>query len=142
MTHSPALARTIPDSALGAITRAPRSELSHIVPKNTAAPGLIESNPVLDSVAHSVKDHTSVAGKISDELLLVQETAVALVQLIGQVPVEESDQGLDARLEEIIYELDVVLQTLLVDGVVAASEGDDAGPAFVVISRRQSAEME
>lgn len=139
MSHNPALARTIPHRALGPVTRSSRGELAHIVPENTATPGLIESNPVLYLRPHGVEDHTRVADKVSNELLLVQKTAVALVQLIRHVPMEESDQGRDARLEQVIHKLDVVLQALWVDGVVAASEGNDAGPALIgMVSRRQS----
>jgi hypothetical protein len=42
--------------------------------------------------------------------------------------VEESDHGGDAGIEEVVDELDVVVQTLLVDGVVAATEGNNARP--------------
>jgi hypothetical protein len=42
--------------------------------------------------------------------------------------VVEGDEGRDAGGEEVIDELDVVVEPLLVDGVVAAAEGDDSRP--------------
>lgn len=91
VSYSPALARTIPHRTLGTITRPSGGELTHVVPKDAAAPGLVESNPVFDFRSHGLEDHTRVASKVSDKLLLVQESAVALVQRIRQVPVKESN---------------------------------------------------
>jgi hypothetical protein len=62
------------------------------------------------------------------ELCPVQKTAVALVQAIGEIPVEEGDEGGDASLQEVIDELDVVVNALLVDGIVATADGDDSRP--------------
>lgn len=41
---------------------------------------------------------------------------------------EERDERLDARSPQVVDEFDVVLDALLVDGIVAAAEGDDARP--------------
>ena len=66
--------------------------------------------------------------KVERELLSVQEAAVALVKSIGEIPMEERDEGSDASREEVVHELDVMVDTLLVDGVVAATDRDDPGP--------------
>jgi hypothetical protein len=42
--------------------------------------------------------------------------------------VEQGDEGRDARVGEVIDELDVVVDTRLVNGVVPAAEGDDSAP--------------
>jgi hypothetical protein len=42
--------------------------------------------------------------------------------------VEERDEGRDAGLEEVVDKLDIMVEARLVDGVVAAAEGDDARP--------------
>lgn len=47
VADDPGLARTVADGALGTVAGPARGELADIVPKHTAAPGLIESNPVL-----------------------------------------------------------------------------------------------
>ena len=41
---------------------------------------------------------------------------------------EECDHGLDVVGQQFVDEVDVVLQALVVDGVVAAAERDHAGP--------------
>jgi hypothetical protein len=66
--------------------------------------------------------------KVLDKLVFVQQAAVARVQVVGQVPVEEGDEGLDARRTQVFGKLDVVLDALFVDRVVAPAEGDDARP--------------
>lgn len=50
------------------------------------------------------------------------------MQLLGQIPVEQRDEGRDARLEQVVDKLGIVVDSQLVDGVVAAALGDDSGP--------------
>jgi hypothetical protein len=66
--------------------------------------------------------------KIERELFLVQETAIALVEASRQIPVEQRDEGGDAGLQEVVNELDVVVDALLVDWVIAAAKRNDSGP--------------
>jgi hypothetical protein len=42
--------------------------------------------------------------------------------------VEEGDHRGDSCIKEVVHELDIVLQTLFVDGIVAATERDDTRP--------------
>jgi hypothetical protein len=42
--------------------------------------------------------------------------------------VKQGDEGGDAGVEQIIDELDIVVDSLLVDRVIAAAEGNDARP--------------
>lgn len=51
--------------------------------------GLVKGEPVLDAVAVTLKAEAGVAGKVLGAALLVEPSAVALVQLEGEVPVVE-----------------------------------------------------
>jgi hypothetical protein len=127
VSDSPSLPARVALSALGAVASAPRGEQTGAVSEDAGAPRLVEGDPVL-ALGHSLEEDAGVVGEVGDELLLVQHAEVALVQLIWEIPVEESDHGDDAGIEEVVNELDVVVQALLVDGVVAASEWDHARP--------------
>lgn len=85
-------------------------------------------NPLLHLGPHRLKNHPGVPHVILDVLLLVQKPPVPLVQRLGQIPMEQRDHGLDAVRQTFVHEVDVVLQTGLVDGVVAAAQRDDAAP--------------
>ena len=96
VAHDPALARAIALCALAAITRAARGKLTHVVSKDAATPRLIERNPMLYLRAKRPKDNTSIVCKISNKLVFVQKTTVALIQFIREIPVEEGDERRDA----------------------------------------------
>lgn len=127
VSHDPVLPGRVALSALGAVASASRGEQTGVVSENARAPRLVEGDPVL-ALGHSLEQDARVVGEVSHELLLVQHAEVALVQLIGEIPVEERDHGGDASIEEVVNELDVVVQALLVDGVVAATEWDHTRP--------------
>ena len=128
VSHDPAFRATITLRTLSPIRSTTRRKLTDVVTQDRAAPGLVEGNPVLDLVCQSVEDDTRVVCIISDKFLLVQHAAISLVELVGQIPVEEGDHGRDSCGEEVVHQLDVVLEALLVDGIVTAAKGDDTGP--------------
>ncbi len=66
--------------------------------------------------------------KVGGELVRVKEGTVAVVYRLGRVPVVEGCNGLDAARDETVDQVVVEGDPLLVDGVVASSEGNDAGP--------------
>lgn len=127
VSHDPSLPARVSLGALGAVASASRGEQTGAVSEDAGAPRLVEGDPVL-ALGHGLEQDTRVVGKVSHELLLVQHAEVALVKLIREIPVEERDHGGDARIEEVVDELDVVVQALLVDGVVASTEWDHARP--------------
>lgn len=97
-----------------------RSEQAGIIPQDRTTPRLIESNPML-YLGNSFKEHLSIVCEIRHKLLLVQESAISLIQRIRQVPMEEGHEGSDSLGEEIVYELLVEGNTRGVDGVVAST---------------------
>jgi len=99
---------------------------------------LVESDPVLDTIAHSLEDDTSVSCKVLNPFFLVQETTIALIKLLGCVPVVQGDEGSDTSGNQVVDELDVVLKPSLVDGVIAAAFGNDSSPVLdmSIIHRR------
>jgi hypothetical protein len=109
-------------------------ERTRVVSKYRAAPGLIESNPVLDLGSEGLENQAGVVGKVGNKFLLVQEPSVTLVQLIWKIPVEKCDHWDDARFNEIINKFHVELQALLIDGVITATEGNKAGPKCIETS--------
>ena len=128
MSHNPRLDATIPLRALRSIARAARGEVPGAVAEDGAAPGLVEGDPTADLGAHGREDDTRVADVVGDEVVLVEETAVAAVEGVGEIPVEERDHGDDAGGAEVVDEGDVEVVAFFVDGIMAASEGDDARP--------------
>src|SRR5690606_18318005 len=97
------------------------------VAEDGGAPGLVEGDPVL-ALGETLEAEAGEVLEVERELGAVQEAAVALVELVGDVPVGEGDEGGDAGGEQVVAELGVVVDPGLVDGVVAAALGDDAGP--------------
>lgn len=128
VADEPGLGGAVTLGRLGAVRGAAGGELADAVAEDGRAPRLVEGDPVL-ALRDGLEDETGVVLKVKRELGPVQETAVALLESVGQIPVVEGDEGGDASLEQVIDELDVVVNAGLVDGVVAATEGDKAGPA-------------
>ena len=85
---------------------------------------------MLDLRSKRLEDYPSVVSKVSNELLLVEETAVTLVQLIGEVPMVEGHQRGNACGMQVVDEFDIMLDTLFIDRIVTASEGDDTRPGY------------
>jgi hypothetical protein len=75
-----------------------------------------------------LKASSRVVCKISNKLLLVQQSAISLVQLIRQIPVKESYERSDAFRKEIVHEFLVEGNSRRVDGISAATKRDYAGP--------------
>lgn len=128
MPHNPALPATIPLWTLRLITGPARCKHPGIVPQDGATPRLIERDPMLHLGTQGIEDHTRIVRKVRHELLLVEHAPVPLVQRIGQVPVEQRDQGRDPRGVQVVHEFEVEVQALLIDGVIASAQGDDTGP--------------
>jgi hypothetical protein len=124
----PGLPAAVADVAFAAVAGAARGEQAGAVAQDRAAPWLVEGDPQLDRGAKGLETYPRIVLKVLDKLVLVQQAAVARVQVVGQVPVEEGDEGLDARRTQVFGKLDVVLDALFVDRVVAPAEGDDARP--------------
>lgn len=93
-----------------------------------AAPWLVVRDPELDLGSHRLEDKPRIVHEILNIFLLVQQAAVAIVQALRKIPVKERNHRLDVVREEFVYEVNVVLQTFLVDWVIAATEWDHAGP--------------
>jgi hypothetical protein len=131
VADDPGLARTVAHGTLGTVAGSARGELAHIVSEHTAAPGLIESNPVLHFRAESIEHYAGIVGKIGNKFFLVQKTTVALVKRIRKIPVEEGNERSNTRREQVVDELDIVLEALFIDGIIPATERDDTRPAFL-----------
>lgn len=128
-SHNPRLDATIPLPCSSLDCSCGRGgEVPGAVAEDRAAPGLVEGDPTADFGAHGGEDDTRVTDVVGDEFDLVEETAVASVERLGESPVEERDHGDDAGGEEVADEGDIEVETLFVDGIMAASEGDDARP--------------
>lgn len=128
MPHDPRLGARVADGAFGAVGRVARSEEAGVVPQDSGAPGLVEGDPVFDAGAHGLENDAGIAREVGDEFGLVEQAAVPVVQRGGQIPMEQRDHRGDARGEQVVGELDVVVEAFLVDGVVAAAKGYDARP--------------
>lgn len=89
---------------------------------------LVEGDPMLHAIAHSFEDNTSITCEVLNPFFLIKKTTVALVELLGSVPVVESDEGGDAGRYQVVDELDVVLQTSFIDRVITTSFWDDTSP--------------
>lgn len=59
-------------------------------------------------------------------LFLVQHTAIAVFQLLRNIPVEESNKTSDAVDQQPVDQVAVVLQVCLLDGIICTVQGDDA----------------
>jgi len=98
-----------------------------VITEDGRAPRLVESDPVLH-LGKSLEHGPGVVLKVKGKLLAVKKTTISLVQTIGEIPMEQCDEGRNSRVGEVIDELDVMVDTRLVDGVVPAAEGDDSAP--------------
>lgn len=127
VADDPGLGGAVTHGALLPVGGAARGELANAVAEDGRAPGLVEGDPVLD-LGEGLEADAGKVLKVQGELLAVQQAAVALVELVGHVPVGQGDVGDDALGEQVIAELGVVVEAGLVDGVVAAALGDDARP--------------
>lgn len=128
MSNYPWFSAGIADRAFPPVTGVPGSKLANTVPEDSAAEGFIESDPMLDPGAHRLKHDSSIVDKVGHELLLVQEPTIPLLKLIGKIPVEESDERHDAGREQVIGELDIVVQSRLVDRIRSTSQRNDSRP--------------
>jgi len=96
MSDNPRLSAAISFSTLGAVAGSTRGKEAGTVAQNRTAPRLIECDPKLHSGAESLEAHSCIVFEVLDELFLIQHATVSLVQIVGQVPVEQGDHGLDA----------------------------------------------
>lgn len=125
VADGPGLASTVADGRFGAIRSVAGGEVAAVVAKNGRAPGLVEGDPVL-ALGNGLEHNTSIILEIERKLGPVQKTTVALVQRIRKIPVVKGDERGNASLKEVINELDVVVNALLVDRIVATTERNDS----------------
>lgn len=85
---------------------------------------------------------TRVVLVVEREFGAIQEPAVALVKRVGEIPVVQRDEGLDPSVEEVIDEAPIEVKPLLVDGVLASAERDDARPGEREAVRRRADGLE
>ena len=123
----PRLFRGIAYFGFGPVRRVAGGEEPRVVAQDGGAPRFVEGDPVRH-LREGFEHGPGVILKIERELVAVEQTAVPLVEAIGQIPVEEGHEGYDARLEKVVNELDVKVDAGLVDGVVAASQRNAARP--------------
>lgn len=97
VAHDPRFASAVSLGTLRPIARPPGGVLASVVAEHGTAPRLVESDPFLDLRAERVEDDTGIVGVVGHKLFLVEHASIPLHQLVGQIPVEESDEGLDAR---------------------------------------------
>ena len=86
---------------------------------------LVERHPVLDAIAQVRREERGVVAEPAHDLRVGE--AAAVLQRLRQVPVEQVDQRLDARVEQGVDEALVEVEARLVDG--AGPRGQDARPA-------------
>ena len=128
MADNPRLRRAISHRALSAVTRVAWSEGTIVISKDTNAPRLIEGNPVLDLGSKGLEYHASIVCEVSNELLLVERSTVALIELIRKIPMEQGNHGRNSGINQVIHKLLVELYAFLVDWIVPPAEGDNARP--------------
>ena len=87
--------------------------------------GLIEREPVSNPVAIALEDRLGVVGEVFDDLF-VEPTAIGVLQVEWQIPVEERDDGVDAVFEAGVDDIFIVGQSSFVD--LSAAKGKDARP--------------
>ena len=83
---------------------------------------------MLNLRAERLENYAGVVGKVCDEFFFIKETTVAFVELIGKIPVEQSNERSDTSSMQVIDEFYIILQAFLIDGVVSATEWNNAGP--------------
>ena len=86
---------------------------------------LVERHPILDAVAQGRREQRGVVGEPAHDLRVGE--AAAVLQRLRQVPMEQVDQWLDARVEQGVDEALVEVEAGLVDG--AGPRGQHARPA-------------
>src|SRR6476620_6586647 len=86
---------------------------------------LVERHPVLDAIAQVRGEERGVVAEPARDLRVGE--AAAVLPRLRQVPVEQVDQRLDARVEQLVDEALVEVEAKLVDG--AGPRGQDARPA-------------
>lgn len=109
---------------------------------------LVERDPVLHPVAECLEADLGKVRKVRIELLFglagCEEASIPILQGLGQVPVEECDEGCDPRFHKLVnlrylslrapffaystHESRVPLQAFPVDGITSTAERDDARP--------------
>jgi hypothetical protein len=120
MSDDPRLGGTVTGRASLPVTRAPWSEDTDVVAEHSTAEGFVEGDPVLD-LGQGLEHDPGIVGKVGDELVFVQEPSVPLVELVGKIPVKKGDEWDDAGVDEVVDKLDIVVESGLVDGIVASA---------------------
>lgn len=127
MAYSPTLAGAVTYWALFPVASSARGKESGVVAQDTRAPWLIEGNPMF-ALRNRSKESLGVMPKILDKFLLVQHTAISLVQSIRQIPMKQGDHRCDTRSQKIIDKLHIESQASRIYGVFASTEWNDSRP--------------
>lgn len=143
----PRLSGAVSLGAACAVARAARREDTTTISQNGAAPGLVDGQPVLDSIAECCKANLSryrvrkkryggssllylgVVSIILHTLVFVQPATITILQALREIPVVQGDKRNNPALQKSVDKARVPLNTSLVHGIVAAAKWDDAAPA-------------
>jgi hypothetical protein len=128
VANLPRFCAAVANLALLPVAGVSRCKLANTVAQNRTAPRLVVGDPELDLRSQSLEHELAVADKVLDVLLLVQQTSVPVVQSLRQVPMEKSDHGLYTVGQQLIDQIDVVLQALVIDRIVTATEWNHSRP--------------
>jgi hypothetical protein len=128
MTSNPRLPRRITYRTLGPIARPPRCELSIVISVDTDAPRLIERNPELYTFSHCLEHYLCIVCEVFNKLLLVQQTTISFFQVIGEIPMIQSDKGFNASSFEILRKLDIMLKAFFVHRIISTTKWNNSRP--------------
>lgn len=133
MTNDPLFTSAVPFCADGPVAGSSRGEKTVLVTENGDDPRFSESHEDLDFGRESAEHYSSVVCEIRDKLVFVERTTISLVQSFRKIPLIESDQRLNSRCQKVVNKLDVMVETLIINGIVPTTEWDDSRPSEDVL---------
>lgn len=114
------------DGGVGVVRGVVGGEVVRVVVEDGGVLGFVEGDLVF-VFGDGFEEDVGVVFKVGGEFFFVEEVVVVFVEGVGEILVEEGDEGGDVGFEEVVDEFDVVVKIFLVDGVVVVIEGDDVG---------------
>lgn len=97
--------------------------------KDSLNPGFVDGNPVTNSVSKSFIADARVSLEIFLYFVHIQPPAIAIVKLLWQVPMVESDPGRDTPTQKRVNQPVVELYAFFIDGVISPAKWYDARPS-------------